>query len=321
MSKEDGLYIGVDLGGTSIKMGVVDGKDRLVATNKSKTKAEEGAEAVVKRLAKSIREMLEEAKIKENDISGLGIGAPGTIDIDKGVVVNATNLRWNKLPLGKMLSSELGVAVSVDNDVNVGTWGEVMLGAARGHKDVLGIFVGTGIGGGVVLGGKLYHGHFSTAGEIGHTVIHADGPLGRTTLEQCASRTSLVNQLVHLMLANHPSKLWNLCDGDLREIRSKALAQAVEQGDELTINVVRQGAFYVGIAIANVVTMLSLPCVVVGGGLTEAIGKPYVEWVRTAFEQHVFPPELKGCRIVASKLGDDAGVFGAALLARERVGK
>lgn len=320
MAKADLPYIGIDLGGTSIKFGVLDAKDRLIATEKAKTKAEEGAEAVIKRLARTVREMLEGAKLKVSDIGGLGIGAPGTIDIEKGVVVNATNLRWNKVPLGKMLGAELGLAVSVDNDVNVGTWGEVMLGAAKGYKDVLGVFVGTGIGGGVVLGGKLYQGHFSTAGEIGHTIIHADGPLGRQTLEQCASRTSLVNQMVQLMLANHPSKLWDLCEKDVREIRSKALAQAIEQGDALTTRVVKQGATYVGMAIANVVTVLSLPCVVLGGGLTEAIGKPYVEWVREAFEEHVFPPELKECRLVASKLEDNAGVIGSALLARERQG-
>lgn len=320
MAKAEAPYVGVDLGGTSIKMGVLDAKDRLITTAKTKTKGEEGGEAVVKRIARVVREMLEEAKLKTTDLGGLGIGAPGTIDIDKGVVVNATNLRWNKFPLGKLLGADLGVAVTVDNDVNVGTWGEVVLGAAKGFKDVLGVFVGTGIGGGLVLDGRLYHGHFSTAGEIGHTVIHADAPLGRRTLEQCASRTSIVNQLVQLMLANHPSKLWELCERDITNIRSKALGQAVEMEDELTLEVVGKGADYVGIAIANIVTVLSLPCVVVGGGLTEAVGKRYVERVRQSFKANVFPPELRECQIVASKLEDNAGVVGAALLARERQG-
>ncbi len=320
MGKEDRPFIGVDLGGTGIKAGILDAKDRLVATEKTKTKSEEGADAVVKRISRTVRETLDEANLKMSDVGGLGIGAPGTIDVAKGVVVNATNLRWNKFPLGKLLGEELGIAVTVDNDVNVGTWGEHVLGAARGFDDVLGVFVGTGIGGGVVLGGKLYHGHFSTAGEIGHTVIHADAPLGRRTVENMASRTAVVNLLVQLIQANHPSKITQICGGDFTAIRSKVLAQAIQEEDNLTLDVVEKAAGYVGVAIANIVTVLSLPCVVVGGGLTEAIGKRYVDWVRAAFESAVFPPDLRECKIVGSKLEDNAGIIGAALLARERLG-
>lgn len=314
-------FVGVDLGGTGIKVGIVDRDGAILVTEKTKTKADEGSDAIVKRIVKTVREAMEEAGLGPRDIGGLGIGAPGTIDFDKGVVVNATNLRWNKFPLGKLLGDELKMPVVVDNDVNVGTWGEYIQGAGKGHEDLLGVFVGTGIGGGVVLNGKLYRGHFATAGEIGHTILLADAPRGRRSLENLASRTAIVNLLAQLVAANHKSRLTQISGGDVASVRSKGLAQAVEQDDDLAIEVLRQAAHYVGVAIANYVTVMSLPCVVVGGGLTEALGKRWVEWVRESFEAYVFPPELRACKIVAGKLGDDAGVLGAAALARGRVAK
>ncbi|MCE9592075.1 MAG: ROK family protein [Planctomycetes bacterium] len=320
MGKETRSFIGVDLGGTGIKVGVLDAKNRLLGTEKTKTRSEEGSGAIVKRIARTVREAMEEARVKPANVGGLGIGAPGVVDINKGIVIQAVNLRWNKFPLAKLLRDELKMPVTLDNDVNVGTWGEFVLGAARGHNDVLGVFVGTGIGGGLVLHGKLYHGHFLTAGEIGHVTMYPGMVRGRRTLENNASRTAIVNLLSQLILSNHPSKLSEITGGDPASTRSKAIAQAVAKDDPLTIEVLKSAAEHIGIAIANVVTVMSLPCVVLGGGLTEALDKRWTEWVAESFENHVFPPELRHCKIVTSKLGDDAGVVGAALLARERLG-
>jgi glucokinase len=315
------LYIGVDLGGTNIAAGVVDEKHKVIARDKKKTKADKGEEQVVERIAKCVREAVSNAELKLADIGGVGIGAPGAVDIKSGVVMNAVNLRWTDYPLAKALRDELdGVPVTLDNDVNVGAWGEYVAGAARDHQDMFGIFVGTGIGGGVVLNGDLYHGHFNTAGEIGHTVLHADAPLGNRTLENRASRTAVGSSLKALILANQDSALSEITDGNLDAIRSGALSKAVEQKDELTLKVLGVSAHYVGVAIANTITLLSLPCAVVGGGLVEALGDVYVDLVRQSFNDHVFPPILKKCAIVASTLGDDAGVVGAADLARTRLG-
>lgn len=321
MAKDQGdrHFIGVDLGGTNIQTGVLDGKDKIVGRSKTKTKAEQGSDEVIKRIAKSVHDAIDDAKLKPDDIAGLGIGAPGAADYKKGVVINAVNLRWNNFPLAKELEKALKLPVTIDNDVNVGVWGEHVAGAGKGFDEMIGVFVGTGIGGGLVLRGSLYHGHFLTAGEIGHTVVHADAPLGRRTLENCASRTNVVNLLTQLILANHDSKVLDIAGGDLGDIRSKTLSKAVGDKDKLTIEVIRSTARYVGVSIANMVTMLSLPCAVVGGGLAEALGDTYVDWVREAFEEAVFPPELKACKVLTSKLGDDAGVMGAALIARERL--
>ncbi|MFP4145011.1 MAG: ROK family protein [Phycisphaeraceae bacterium] len=311
------LYVGIDLGGTNIQAGVMGPDQSVLARHKTKTKADKGTEAVLDRIAKAVTDLLDEADLSASDVGGLGIGAPGAIDVASGVVLNAVNLRWRDVELAKELGRRLDLPVTVDNDVNVGTWGEQQLGAGRDFDDVMGVFVGTGIGAGIVLDGRLYHGHFRTAGEIGHTVLSADAPLGRRTLEDLASRTAIVRQLTQLIRSNHPSCLPELVEGDLRKIRSRVLAEAVRQKDALTLEVIEQAAKYVGTAIANAVTLLSLPCVVLGGGLTEALGRTWVDLVRTAFSEHVFPWELRECTIVPSELEDDAGVLGAALLARE----
>ncbi len=312
-------YVGIDLGGTKIQVGIVDASNKILGRGRSKTKAEEGSDAVIKRIAKTVQEALTEAGMQMTQLAGAGIGAPGVIDMNKGVVVDATNLRWNKVPLGDLLSKELKLPVTVDNDVNVGTWAEYVAGAGKGYSDIMGVFVGTGIGGGFVINGKLYAGHFMSAGEIGQTVLQPDAPRAYRRLEYLASRTSIVNQLIQLIHANHKSKIVDLVEGDLTDIRSKAIDQALDEKDPLTTDVVKRAAFYVGCSIANAVTLLSLPCVVMGGGVTEALGKPWMQWVRESFEFNVYPAHLKECKIIESKFGDDAGLLGAALLARERL--
>jgi glucokinase len=319
MAKSDALFVGVDLGGTNVSAGVCDAKNKVIAREKKKTKAEGGTSAVIERICKTVTEAVEKARLTLKDIAGVGIGAPGAVDIERGIVLEAVNLRWTDFPLADALKDELKLPVTVDNDVNVGTWGEHVAGAATEFDDLIGVFIGTGIGGGIILGGQLYHGHGFTAGEIGHTILFADTPIGLRTLENRASRTAMANLLRQLIAANKPSKLVKITGGNLEEIRSATIAAALDDGDELTTTVVKTMARYVGIAIANTVTLLSLPCAVVGGGAVEAMGDTYVKWVRQAFEEHVFPDNLKSAKVVASKLGDDAGVVGAASLARLRL--
>lgn len=319
MPTQSRYMVGVDLGGTNIQAGVISADHEVVGRAKNKTRANEGSQVVIDRLAETIDEAIKESGVHRDRIGGVCVGAPGVVDVDKGMVRTAVNLRWNHFPLATKLQGKVKLSVTLDNDVNVGTWGEYVAGAARGQSELLGVFIGTGIGGGLILRGELYNGHFGTAGEIGHVILHADGTLGRRTLENCASRTSIVRLLEDLIRSNHASSLAKPGDVSLGKVRSKAIAQALHDKDPLTTEVVKQAAAYTGIAIANTVTLLGLPCVVVGGGLVEAAGKPYVDWVRETFKAHAFPEALRKCEIVASKLGDDAGVIGAADLARRRL--
>ncbi len=320
MAKNGQYVIGVDLGGTNIMAGLVSEANSVVARNKTSTKAEHGSEKVIGRIAKCVEDLISDAEVSQKDVTAVGIGAPGAVNMEQGVVINAVNLRWNDLPLAEKLSKQLGLPVVLDNDVNVGTWGEYRLGAGRGCRNMLGIFVGTGIGGGIVIDGELYYGHFHTAGEIGHMVINAGGTLGNRTLENVASRTAIVNQLIQLIQSNHPSVIPKLTGGDLTGIRSKVLSQAQAADDALTLRVLREAAEVLGANIASVVTLLSLERVVVGGGLTEALDSRWIKWIRSAFQKDVFPDVCKQCKVLESALDDDAGLLGAALLAREKAG-
>ena len=315
--------VGIDLGGTNMQIGVVTESNKIVGRVKKKTKADEGRDAVIDRLAKGIEEACEEAKIKPSELAAIGIGAPGAIDHKRGIVVEAPNLRWNDVKLADTLSAKLkGRPVIVDNDVNVAVYGENKLGAGNSADDLMGVWLGTGIGGGLILRGKLYHGAFGTAGEIGHTILFPGAAMGNSKLEENCSRKFLALRLARLIRANNPSILPQLAGGDdqLESIGASTIAEAYQKGDELVRVVVDEAAYLVGIGVANMVTVLSLPLIILGGGLTEALGDPFVKKVQQSVRAAAFPERCKGVKVVATKLEDNAGLLGAALLAREAQG-
>ncbi len=312
--------VGIDLGGTNVQIGVVSEGRKVLGRAKRKSKPEEGRDAVLGRIVDGVEEACKESRLKLSDIAGVGIGAPGAIDPDTGTVIEAVNLRWDNVPLAELLGKKLGKRVVVDNDVNVAVYGENKLGAGENASDLLGVWLGTGIGGGLILNGELYYGNFFSAGEIGHTTLFPGNPPGARSLEQNCSRTSVVERLAKLIRSNHKSVITSLVDGDLSQIKSKTIAKAYEMGDELTVEVVDNAANLVGVAIASVVTLLSLGRVVLGGGLTEALGDPLVDRVKKSVRTHVFPDKCKSVKVVGTKLLDDAGVLGAALIAIERLG-
>lgn len=328
---KDKPFVGVDLGGTNMQIGVVVDDGKIIGRARMKTKADEGQATVISRLCEGIREACADAKIEAPDLGGIGIGAPGAIDHENGVVLEAVNLRWNDTPLAKIVKDKLrpGGPVVLDNDVNAAIYGEYRLGAARDAKNVLGVWVGTGIGGGLVLNGNLYQGGMHTAGEIGHTTLLLGAPLGRRSLEQNCSRTAIVERLVYLIRSNHRTKLLDYVelkegkDGKdedrLRKIGSKTIAQAFAAEDRLVTFVVEEAAQLLAVPIANMVTTLSLPLVVLGGGFTEALGETWVKLVRRHVRDMVFPSQLRAVDVVASKLEDDAGLLGAAMLAIDAV--
>jgi glucokinase len=311
--------VGIDLGGTNVQIGVVGAEKKVVGAAKRKTKPDEGRDAVLARIVDGIEEACAQAKIRMGDLSGVGIGAPGAIDPESGVVIEAVNLRWNDVPLAKLLGDKVKAPVFVDNDVNVAVYGENKLGAGENARELLGVWLGTGIGGGLILNGSLYYGTFLTAGEIGHTILFPGVPLGSRSLEHNCSRTAVVDRIVRLIKANRKSVIPSLVDGDLEEVKSKTIAKAYQMGDELTMQVVDNAADLVGIAIANMVTVLSLGRVVLGGGLTEALGEPLVDRVKKSVRAHVFPEKCRQVKVVGTKLLDEAGVLGAALIAWERM--
>lgn len=322
MAQSGSHVVGVDLGGTNMQIGVVDASNRIVGQARLKTQAQDGVEAVIHRLCEGIQSACAGAGLKVRDLGGVGIGAPSPIDATCRIILNAVNLRWRDVPLADLVMERLGgVPTTLDNDVNVAVWGEFILGAGRGYRNVLGIWVGTGIGGGLVLDSRLHHGTFGTAGEIGQGIILPNGGPASEKLEDHASRSAMERRTIHLLRANEPSAMREMVEGRFDEIRIHHIARAVEQGDSLALRVSRHSARLVGIAAANAATLLSLDCIILGGGGSEALGDSYLQHVRRSFDDAVFPENLRQCAIAATQLRDNAGLLGAALLARERLTK
>jgi glucokinase len=321
------FIVGVDIGGTSIKCSVIDPsevlkkpKDGVLGRAKADTDAAEGPEAVMARIGEVAREACEEAGIGFGDLGAVGIAAAGAVDHHEGVVLKAVNLKWENLPLARLLKEEMGIPVAVENDVRAAVYGEQRAGAAKGCRDVFGVWVGTGIGGGLILNNELFFGHFGTAGEFGRGVVLPWSPPGEGSLEQVCSRTGISETIVRLLRSNRESVIEKPESGDPTAIRSKEIRRAFEKGDALVTEVVEHAAQVLGVAVGGVVTLLSLECVVLGGGFVDALGEPYAELVGKGVCKSAFPDACREVKVVRSSLGDDAGPVGAALLAGRRWG-
>ena len=255
-----------------------------------------------------------------NSVSALtcvAAGVPGPIEEDTGLVCSTTTLsNWAGIYPARELERRLGVPALVSNDASAGALGELHHGAGRGHRDFLYIKASHGIGAGMVIRGELFEGGTGFAGEIGHMMLVPGAPMGRRSVEQNCSRTAVVDRLVSLIRANHKSRLTDLTKGDLSQVRSKLVAQAYKDGDKLTRRVIDECAEMIGCHIGSCVTLLSLPLVVMGGGLSEALGEDFVKLVERAARASAFPSRCKDVRVVVSRRLDDACQLGAALLAR-----
>ncbi|MHC4947192.1 MAG: ROK family protein [Planctomycetota bacterium] len=317
----DRLFLGIDLGGTNMQVGVVDADGGIAGRARARTPAREGSDAIIDAIAATARAACAEAGVETASIAAVGIAAAGAVDVPHGVVLDAPNIGWEDFPLGDRLEAALGRPVIVDNDVNGAVWGEHRLGAGRGRGDVLGVWVGTGVGGGLVLHDRLHHGEFFTAGEIGQTILFPDGPEGGRIVEDLCSRTGM-SRIIMERLAEFPdSVLHELTAPHGRVAYSRDFETARAAADPLAIEVIDRGADLLGLAIANWVTVLALDTVILGGGIAEALGAPYLDRIRAAFDRHVFPDRCRACRIEMTALTADAGLLGAALLAAEASGR
>lgn len=313
------LAAGVDLGGTNIQVGILDAKGKVLGRAKTKTDPESGFDGVVERLIKVVREACAESKVPFESLACIGVGTPGPVDPATGVVLEAVNLRWDNAPLKDVLAKKTGRAVVVDNDVNAAIYGEWKRGAGKGATDLMAVWVGTGVGGGLVLRGQPYSGHFHTAGEIGHMILVPGAAPGSRSLEHNCSRTAVAERIAQLIRANRKSALSPVVNEGKR-IKSKAMAEAYQAGDALVCEVVNDSADRLGMAVGSIGTLLSLERVIIGGGMADALGEGYVSRVRAAAIREAFPKAVKKMEVVPSALGDDAGIIGAGLLAMHYLG-
>lgn len=318
--------LGMDMGGTKILAAVVDAEGQILAEAKLKTGAREGPDAVIQRMAEAARQAVRRAEVLWQQVIGLGVGAPGPLDPVHGIVHHAPNLPgWKEVRLGPRLSDLLGVPVFVENDVNLGTLGEHALGAGRGTRDLVGIFVGTGVGGGLILDGQLRSGYRHAAAEVGHMIVLADGPVcgcgKRGCLESVASRTA-IDRDIRLGLAAGRQSLIPKLTKSRQRLTSGVLAKAWRKGDPLVTEVLGRAQWYLGLLTASIVNMIDPEMVVFGGGVVEALGDEFLDPIRTTARQYfIQQDDADAVQIVPAKLGDQAGVLGAAVHARRQASK
>lgn len=319
---ESAPVLGIDLGGTKALGAVVDDRNRILGRAKVPTPAMQGGPAILEALRRCALEAIGEAGLEAASIAGVCVGSPGPLDVDRGVILFSANLAVKDYPLGPELSRALGRPVMLQNDVRVGGYGEFRLGAGRGHRDVLAAFVGTGIGGCVIVEGRAVGGSTGNAGEIGHIAIKPRGPRcgcgRRGCMEALASRTAIARRITKAHRRGLGTMLAEKVGTRAERLKSKDLAAAFRAGDALVVREVRRAARFLGLGLGGLVNVLGPEVVIVGGGVTEALGEPYLALVREAARAQIVTDPGETIPIVAGALGDDAGVLGAALLARER---
>jgi len=321
--KREPLMIGVDLGGTSIQAAAVrDGQ--ILASAKTQTKAERGAQAVVERIEKTVRKVMTSVNGDGTAFDAVCVGAPGAIDRATGIVRDAPNLAWKNLALADDLSSRLGLPVVLDNDVNVGVVGEHVYGAGQGARDMVGIFVGTGIGGGIIVDDKPLIGSRGAAGEIGHMVVEPGGrrcECGRRgCVEAYASKTAMEKMLREKHKKGHNSVAYDLMKKNDHRLTSSIIAEALESDDACMKEILETSQYYLGLLTANIVNCLDPDLVVFGGGVVERFGPSFLKPIaRTARKHYLVECRDERERIVPAALGDDAGPIGAAVVAQRRL--
>lgn len=312
-------WLGFDLGGTKMMAVVFDGDFRGVASSRAKTQGAEGAAEVLERIRSTILEALGKAGLGLSDLAGIGVGCPGPLDLDRGVILHAPNLGWHDVPLKETLEKKFKCPTVIANDVDAGTYGEYRFGAARGARCVLGVFPGTGIGGACIYEGRILRGRTGSCMEIGHVRVQAEGRLcgcgQRGCLESVASRLAISAEAAAAVYRGEAPALRDLAGTDLADIKSGTLAKAIKSGDKAVETIVRNAARQLGSAVASVVNLLAPDVVVLGGGLVEALPEIVLGEVRKAVCGQAMKAFTKDLKIVAAELGDDATALGAAALA------
>jgi glucokinase len=309
-------WVGFDLGGTKMMAAAFSGEFRLLGRKRRKTKGNEGAKAGLDRIVETIRDALEEGGIAVESLAGIGVGCPGNIDLDRGVIVDSANLGWKNFHIREALEKEFGCPAVVLNDVDAGVYGEYRFGAGKNARCLVGVFPGTGIGGGCVYDGKILRGKNISCFEIGHIQVNPNGHVcgcGRIgCLETEASRLAVAAAAAMAAYRGEAPNLLAAAGTDLANIRSGVLADAIQAGDTVIQRIVERAARLIGYAVGDVVNLLSPDVVVLGGGLVEAMPDILIEGVERAAKQRVAPPFAKTFRVTPAKLGDDAVIRGAA---------
>ena len=314
MSKQK-YSIGVDIGGTYIKVGAASEEGTIIHKTRVDTRADEGPEIVIRQIIKGVKRILEK---NNSDIEGIGIGAPGSVIKEKGMVLNPPNLPgWKRVELGPRIAQEFNTRVSVDNDANAAAVGEMIFGAGKDLNHFLMITLGTGVGGGVVINRKVFGGELGAAGEIGHTTVDYKGRKCNCgsygCLETYIGNNYLIKHLLRELKKNDDSKIHELINGDYSELSTKIVHEAAQMKDELAIKTIISSGRILGYGIASTVNLLDMSNVVIGGGVA-GFGKLLFDSVESAIKERVLTPLKPRIKVIPAELKNEAGIKGASAL-------
>ncbi len=310
--------IGVDLGGTNIAVGVVNEELKIIGRGKVKTKAPRPAAEIFDDIALAVQMAVKDAGISMDDVKSVGVGTPGSVNKDNGYIEFSNNLEFNQVPAKEMLEERIGKPIYLENDANCAALGEAIAGVGKGVGNFVAVTLGTGVGSGIIVNGKIVSGVNYAGGEMGHTVIMVNGKqcnCGRKGCwEQYASATALIAKTKEAMLENKDSKMWLLCNGSVDNASGRTAFDAMRLGDEAAQKVVDNYIYYVAVGVSNIINTFQPEFVCVGGGVSHE-GETLLAPLRKHIEDERYSIYAsKQTKVVAAELGNDAGIFGAALL-------
>jgi len=312
--------LAIDLGGTKIITAIISSK--VIAKEYQLTLAEEGPQSVIKRVLSMIDHLLSLRNLDPSQLDSISIAAAGAIDIEKGLVTLSPNLPgWRDIPLRDMVGEKYGVNTFLINDASAAALGEHYFGAGKGVNNLVMLTVGTGIGGGIIINGKLYSGPSGSAGEIGHMTIDVNGPkcscgnIG--CLERLVSGTAVAEEAIRRLSQGEKSSLAEFGGGKIKSITAEKVSLAAQNGDSLALEVISKAATYLGIGLVNLVNIFNPEMIIIGGGLAK-VGDLLLEPARRVVRERAFQLSTRLVRIVPAQLGDDAAVLGAAIFARQQ---
>ncbi|RXI99464.1 ROK family protein [Anaerobacillus alkaliphilus] len=318
-------FVGVDIGGTTIKLAIIDTYGEIITKWEIPTNTEDEGKRIPIELSKAIFTKMEEINEPKEKLRGIGVGAPGFIDMDTGLIYRAVNIGWTNFPLKDLIEVETGLPVVVDNDANLAALGEMWRGAGEGAKNLLAVTLGTGVGGGLIANGQILHGVNGMAGEIGHITSIAKGGApcncGKTgCLETIASATGIARIATEKVIGGITSSELKEVFNREGKLSAKDVFDAAKNQDSLALEVIDEISFHLGLAIANLANALNPEKIVLGGGVSKA-GEFLTTSIQKHFEAYALPRVVEGANIAIATLGNDAGVIGAVWLIKQKINK
>ncbi|ACL70354.1 ROK family protein [Halothermothrix orenii] len=311
-------YVGVDLGGTKILTALADARGKIVAKKKLPTEARKGEEKVIQNIVSSIDAVLQEKGLSREDVITLGVGSPGPLNTQEGIIYLAPNLGWRNVHIKDILEEETGIPVILENDANAAALGEKWFGAGQDVDNLIYITVSTGIGGGIIINKKIFHGINDGAGEVGHMVIEPGGPVcgcgNRGCFEAVASGTAINKMGREAVKENKATLLMELSGGDPEKIDGSLIARAARQGDEVARKIWDKAGYYLGIGLANLLNIFNPEMIILGGGVMNA-GDLIMEPMKKSLKDHALESAFNSVEIRQAELGNDTGVIGAVAVA------